>query len=61
MPFPQKGALGYKAEDALGFFFESIHQGALGYEGVFFFFFRSLYAFPPKGALGYEAAPFLHL
>lgn len=39
MPFPQKGALGYKAEDALGFFFESIHQGALGYEGVFFFFF----------------------
>ena len=27
----------------------------------FFFFFLSLYAFPPKGALGYEAAPFPHL
>jgi len=27
----------------------------------FFFFFLSLYAFPPKEALGYEAAPFPHL
>jgi len=24
---------------------------------IFFFFFLSLYAFPPKGALGYEGAP----